>query len=78
MGDIENDVDTLVLRADGTFASKSSKLKQVEDLRGYFLAAPLLEDWSVSVGRMVDADRQGAPSGVQARTSAKLNLAYLY
>ena len=57
LADIEHADDTLMLKADGTFVSKSSKLKQIPDLNSYCLAVTMLEDYCLAAGRIAQSER---------------------
>jgi hypothetical protein len=57
LADREMEEDTLMLRTNGTFVKRSSKLKQVANLQEWFLAIPLLEDSSIANGRMLVEER---------------------
>ena len=53
----EMEQDTLMLKADGSFISRSSKLKEIVNLNEYFLACPGLEEYSIATGRMLESER---------------------
>jgi hypothetical protein len=47
----------MLMKADGSWMRKSSKLKQISSLQEYFISYPLLEEWSVMNGRILPGER---------------------
>jgi hypothetical protein len=55
--DIDAEDDTMLMKADGSWMRKSSKLKQISSLHEYFISYPLLEEWSVMNGWILPGER---------------------